>query len=205
MSTTTALILIECQNGIVGRESALPELAKAAAPILPVLGRLAHGVREQGGRVFHLTYVPALENRSSNRKPVLFGHVLPLMRDWTPSHPAAQPVDEIGVDPRDIVMLRNSGMSPTAHTELFPVLRNAGFTTVILGGVSLNVAIPIVATQATDEGFTVLVPRDGVAGTPEEYGQSILRYTVSVLARVTTADEILAALRTPTPAVPASG
>lgn len=193
-AATTALVLVECQNGVVGRSGSLPELAKAAAPILPVLGRLAGGVRASGGRVFHLTYVPVLENRSSNRKPLLFGHILPLMQDWTADHPATQVVEEIGVGPSDVVMPRHSGMSPTARTELFPVLRNAGFTTVIVGGVSLNVAIPVVATQAADEGFDVLVPRDGVAGTPEEFGQDVLRYTVSVLARLATVDEILAAL-----------
>jgi nicotinamidase-related amidase len=192
---TTALVLIECQNGIVGEGSVLPELAEAAAPILPVLGRLADGVRAVGGLVVHLTYVPMLGNRSSNRKPVLFDHVLKLMQDWTPVHPATQVVDAIGTDPRDLVLPRHSGMSPTYNTELFAVLRNAGFDTVIVGGVSLNVAIPVVATQAADEGFTVLVPVDGVAGTPSDHAASMLRYTIAFLAHLARADEIVAAFK----------
>jgi nicotinamidase-related amidase len=202
--SATALVLIECQNGIVGADGALPELAAAAAPILPVLARLADGVRAAGGLVVHLIYVPALGNRSSNRKPLLFEHVLKLMQDWTPEHPATQVVDEIGVDPRDLVLPRHSGMSPTYNTELFAVLRNAGYDSVILGGVSLNVAIPVVATQAADEGFTVIVPVDGVAGTPADHAASMLRYTVSFLAHLARSTDIVAAFTAPPP-VPAVG
>ena len=37
----TALVIVECQGGTVGADSALPDLAAAAAPALPVIGRLA--------------------------------------------------------------------------------------------------------------------------------------------------------------------
>ncbi|HEX3981580.1 MAG TPA: isochorismatase family protein, partial [Acidimicrobiales bacterium] len=93
---STALVTVECQNGIIGLDGALPDLAAAAAPIVPEIRRLAEAVRQAGGPVVHLTFVPALDNRSSNRRPVLFNTVLPAMGDWTLEHPAAQVLSEIG-------------------------------------------------------------------------------------------------------------
>ena len=191
---TTAALFIEAQNGIVGPQSVIPDLRAAAVPALPFMGRLAAGFRAAGAKVFHLTYQPTLELRSSNRKPPLLQYTLPAMKDWTLGHPATQPIDEIGLEPGDILLPRFSGMSPTANTEIFPMLRNAGFTTVVLAGVSVNVAMPVVATNAADEGFDVIVPRDAVAGTPVEYAESVLRHTMPVLARVSTTEEVLAAL-----------
>jgi nicotinamidase-related amidase len=192
--SSTALLIVECQNGIVGPGSVLPELAAAAAPMLPTLGVLAGGVRRAGGLVVHLTYVPALGNRSSNRTPRLFGRVLPAMVDWTPTHPATQVVDEVGREPDDLLLMRHSGMSPTGNTEVFAVLRNAGYTDVIIAGVSLNIAIPVVATHAADEGFPSVIPRDAVAGTPVEHAESILRHTLAALSTIATTAEVLTAL-----------
>jgi nicotinamidase-related amidase len=192
-ASSTALVVIECQNGVVGSTSVLPDLAAAAAPVLPAIGRMVEQARNAGARVVHLTYVPALDNRSSNRRPTLFGAILDLMGDWTADHPATQVVDEIGVAPQDLVLPRHSGLSPTHSTELFKLLRNADVQTIIVAGVSLNIAIPVVCTEAVDEGFSVVVARDTVVGTPAEHAEGILRYTLPFIARITTADEVAAA------------
>ncbi len=101
-------------------------------------------------------------------------------------------VDEIGVEPGDLVLQRSSGLSPTHSTELFAVLRNSACA-LVLAGVSLNVAIPSATVELGDEGFSVVIPRDGVAGTPPEYGDSVLRYALRFLAAITTADEVIRA------------
>jgi nicotinamidase-related amidase len=177
---------------VVGDISVLPALAKAAAPVLPVIGRLAHGARAAGALVVHLTYVPAVGNRSSNRKPVLFSRILDQMADWTADHPATQVVPEIGVDSADLVLVRHSGISPTHGTETFKILRNLGVTSLVLAGVSTNIAVPVVAVEATDEGFDVLVASDAVAGTPAAHSESMLDHTLAFVATTTTTDELLA-------------
>jgi nicotinamidase-related amidase len=189
----TALVIVECQNGVVGPAGALPELAAAAAPVLPVIGRLARAARKAGTRVVHLTYVPAFDGRSANRNTPLQQAIQAAMSGWTDGHPGTQVVDEIGVDPGDLVLPRHSGMSPTHSTELFALLRNLGVRTVVLAGVSLNVAIPVAAIELADEGFSVAIARDAVAGTPAEHAESILRYTLRFLAMITTADDVIAA------------
>jgi nicotinamidase-related amidase len=189
----TALVIVECQNGVVGPGSALPELAAAAAPILPAIGRIARAARKAGTPVVHLTYLPAFDGRSANRNTPLQQAIQSVVSGWTAGHPGTQVVDEIGVDPGDLVLPRHSGMSPTHSTELFALLRNLGVRTVVLAGVSLNVAIPVAAIELADEGFAVAIARDTVAGTPAEHAESMLRHTLRFLATITTADDVIAA------------
>jgi nicotinamidase-related amidase len=183
---------VECQGGTVGDDSALPELKAAAAPALPVIGRLAQAARKAGARVVHLTYVPAFGGLSTNKVTPLQQAIGPLNAGWTAER-GGNVVDEIGVEPGDLVLQRSSGMSPTHSTELFAVLRNIGVRTVVVVGVSLNVAIPSATVELGDEGFSVVIPRDGVAGTPPEYGDSVLRYSLRFLATITTADDVIRA------------
>jgi nicotinamidase-related amidase len=189
----TAVIIIECQNGVVGRDAVIPALAEAAASTLPVIGRLAQGARDAGARVVHLTYVPVAGNRSSNRKPRLFGRTLAQMSDWGPDHRAAAVVDEIGVGPDDLVLPRHQGLSPTYSTETFKILHNLDVSTLVLAGVSTNIAVPIVAVEAVDEGFDVVIPSDAVTGTPIEHSRSMLQHTLPFIATITTVDDLLKA------------
>ena len=115
---------------------------------------------------------------------------------WSAGHPATEVVPELLAD-GDLVLPRHHGLSPTWNTELLPVLRNRGVSTLVLTGVSLNVALMLTAAQAEAEGFTVVVPRDAVAGTPREYGEQVLQNTISMLARITTADALVAGWQSP--------
>jgi nicotinamidase-related amidase len=188
----TALLLVECQNGVIGEGSVLPDLAKEAAPQIPTLARLAQGARDAGVLVCHLTFVPKAGNRSANRKPVLFAGMLAGLDDWGPDHPATQVVDAIGVADGDLVLPRSSGLSPTYGQETLPVLRNLGITRLAVAGVSTNIAIPAVLTNAVDEGFDVVVPGDAAIGSPGDYAQAMLRYTIGMISKVTTVDKLLA-------------
>jgi nicotinamidase-related amidase len=192
---STALVIVECQNGVVGQGSALPALAAAAtaAGILPVIGRVARAARKAGARIIHLTFVPVYGGLSMNGNTPLQHDIAGKTSGWTADGPSTAVVDEIGVEPGDLVLPRHSGMSPTHSTELFALLRNLGVRTVVLAGVSLNVAIPSAAIELADEGFSVVIARDSVAGTPAEHADSVLRYTLRFLATITTADEVIAA------------
>jgi nicotinamidase-related amidase len=187
----TALLMIECQRGVVGDLSMLPALAEAAKPVLPAIGRLAAAARSAGVHVFHLTYVPIAGGRSTNRKSPMM-RAAKVSAHWSPSDPAVQIVDEIGVGPDDMVLRRHQGISPVYGTETLMILRNLGVEEVVVAGVSTNWAVPLVAAAASDEDFTVAIPTDAVAGAPAEHHASMIRHALGFVARMTTVDELIA-------------
>jgi nicotinamidase-related amidase len=189
---TTAVLFIECQNGLLGEDSVMRSLAVASAGAKVQMGRLAKGARQAGTVVAHLTYAPLAGNRSSNRRPPLFGRLLTSLDEWHPDHPAVQPIPEIGVGPDDLVLQRHTGLSPTYGTETYKLLRNMGMRTLVMAGISANIAIPVAATEATDEDFDVVIPRDAIGGTPPEHLESMLSHTLPFIATVCTVDDILA-------------
>jgi nicotinamidase-related amidase len=187
----TAVLFIECQRGVIGDHSILPALAEAAGPALPTLGRLAAGARTAGVQVFHLTFTPVARGRSTNRRS-------PLMRatkassEWLPGDPATQVVQEIGLDPADIVLPRAAGISPVWRTETLTILRNMGIDEVVCAGVSTNWALPLTVAAVADENMTPVIPTDAVIGTPAEHHQSMLTHAHGFVAKLTTTDELLA-------------
>jgi nicotinamidase-related amidase len=92
----------------------------------------------------------------------------------------------------DLVLPRHHGLNPAKGTELLPVLQGRGINTIVLTGVSVNLALPLIAGEATEEGFHVVVPRDAVAGTPKEYADLALKHTLGMLATLTMVDSLTA-------------
>jgi nicotinamidase-related amidase len=190
-AATTAVLFVECQNGLLGDASVMRTLAAGAAGPVAAMGRLARGARQAGAQVVHLTYSPLAGNRSSNRRPPLFARLLPALAEWHPNHPAVQPIPEIGVGPDDLVLQRHTGLSPTYGTETYKLMRNIGMKTLVLAGLSANIALPVAATEATDEDFDVIIPSDAVVGTPAEHVESMLRHSLPFIATIRTVDELL--------------
>lgn len=190
--STTAVVFVECQNGLLGEQSVMRTIAEGARPQIDNMARLARGARKAGVQVVHLTYAPVAGNRSSNRRPPLFARLLPSLDAWHPTHEATQPIPEIGVGPDDLVLQRHTGLSPTYGTETYKLLRNIGMKTIAFAGISVNVAIPVAATEAADEDFDVIVVSDAVAGAPPEHVESMLRHSIAFIAHLRTVDDLLA-------------
>ena len=103
--------------------------------------------------------------------------------------PATEVVPEIGVEPSDLVLSRVHGLGPMGGTDLDPVLRNMGVSTIVAVGVSVNIAIQNLAFDAVNNGYQVVIPRDAVAGVPAHYADAVLDNTLSLVATLTaTAD-----------------
>ena len=188
---TTALLFVECQRGVVGDLSVLPALAESARPALAAMGRLAAGARAAGVQVAHLTYLPLAGGRSASQRSPLI-RATSATAGWSDGHPALEVVPEIGVGPDDLVLPRHQGISPVHRTEVLAILRNMGMEHVVVGGVSTNLAVPAVAVGAADEDFDVTVATDACVGTPAEHHASMLRHSLAFVARLATADELLA-------------
>jgi nicotinamidase-related amidase len=108
---------------------------------------------------------------------------------WSDDAPQAQVLPALLGD-GDLVLPRHHGLNPAKGTELLPVLQGRGVDTIVLTGVSVNLALPLVAGEATEEDFQVVVPRDAVAGTPKEYAELALKNTLGMLATLTSVKDL---------------
>jgi biuret amidohydrolase len=106
---------------------------------------------------------------------------------------AAEVVAEFGVQESDFVLSRIHGLNPMAGTDLDPVLRNLDVGTVVVVGVSVNVAVTNLVMDAVNLGYQVVLPRDAVAGVPPSYADAVIDNTLSILADVVTTDDVLTA------------
>jgi nicotinamidase-related amidase len=186
----TALVTQECQRGVVGDLSALPDLAGAARAVLPRVARLVETARRAGVAVVHCTAERRADGRGANRNARIFAYMARAPAPLLPGSPAAEIVPEIRVGEEDLVLRRLHGLSPFAGTELDPLLRNLGVTTVVATGVSVNVAIQNLAFDAVNAGYQVVIPRDAVAGWPADYVEAVFEHTLGAVSTLTSADEL---------------
>jgi len=191
----TALVLQEVQNGVVGDPSVLPALAHAARSVDLVehCGQLARAARAVGVTVVHCTAETRDDGKGANRNARLFLGVHRSAVKLSPGSDAVQVPAQIGVDPGDIVLARYHGLGPMTGTQLDPMLRNLGVTTIVGVGVSLNVGVTNLAFDAVNRGYQIVIPRDAVAGVPTDYGRSVLDNTLHAVATLTTTADILRA------------
>jgi biuret amidohydrolase len=191
----TALVLQEVQNGVVGSPSVLPALAEAAAAVDLVANcaRLARAARAAGISVVHCTAETRDDHKGANHNARLFLGVQKATVHLSPGSAAVEVPAEIGVDPGDIVLARYHGLGPMTGTQLDPILRNLGVTTIVGVGVSLNVGMTNLAFDAVNRGYQIVLPRDAVAGVPPDYAEAVLANTLNVVATLTTTDAVVTA------------
>jgi nicotinamidase-related amidase len=187
----TAIVTQECQGAVMGPNAGLALLAEEARRVaLPNIVRLLPAARAAGVRVVHCLVQRRPDGLGSNHNAKIFslgrGEV-----DIAPGTPGAAVLPELGPEPTDLVLSRWHGVGPMGGTDLDAVLRNLGVSTIVVVGVSLNIAIPNVVMDAVNAAYRVVVPRDAVAGIPTEYGEAIIANTLSLLATITTTDELI--------------
>ncbi|MFJ9593761.1 cysteine hydrolase [Streptomyces virginiae] len=190
---TTALLTVECQNGVVGEESALPELAKEArdSGMLGRVAALVDAARGAGVQVLHAVAERRPDGLGANSNARLFRAAGKLpVRQLTGSR-AVEVAAPITVADRDLVVRRLHGLSPMAGTDLDALLRNLGIRTLVVTGVSSNIAIPNTVFDAVNLGYRVVVPADAIAGVPASCTAEVIRNSLALVAAVTTTEALL--------------
>jgi biuret amidohydrolase len=188
----TVLVTSECQNGVIGEQAIFPELAAAARPATANIVRLTRAARDAGVQVVHCLALRREDGKGANTNARLFGAAAKSPVPLTPGSEAAALVPDLAGDDRDITLTRLHGLNPMAGTDLDSILRNLGATTVIVAGVSINVALTNLVMDAVNAGYRVVLPRDATAGTPPEYAAAVIDNTLSLLATITTTNELIA-------------
>ncbi|KOV77691.1 isochorismatase [Streptomyces sp. NRRL WC-3618] len=194
---TTVLLTVECQQGVVGPDSALPELAREArsSGALAHVARLVAAAHETGVQVIHAIAERRPDGRGANRNARLFRAAERLPVQQLSGTTAVRVAPPIEVADEDFVVRRLHGLSPIQGTDVDALLRNLGCRTLIVTGVSANVAIPNAVFDAVNRGYTVVVPGDAIAGVPSDYTPAMIRNTLALVATVATTDEVLACLK----------
>ncbi|MBV7247323.1 cysteine hydrolase [Streptomyces sp. MW-W600-10] len=196
---TTVLLTVECQQGVVGPDSALPELAAAArsSGALDHVARLVAAAHESGVQVMHAIAESRPDGRGGNRNARLFRAAARLPVQQHTGTTAVRVAPPIEVADEDLVVRRLHGLSPLAGTDVDPLLRNLGCRTLVITGVSANIAIPNAVFDAVNLGYTAVVPADAIAGVPAEYTPAMVRNTLALVATVTTTDAVLGSWKRP--------
>jgi nicotinamidase-related amidase len=191
----TAVLTMEIQRGVVGDLSAFPELADAANNIgvIPNTARLVSAARKQGVPVIHCTAEFRPDRAGTAVNCQLIAAALRNPDHMLAGTPPAELVPELTPAPSDLVCARLSGVSPFSGTSLDIWLRNLGVRTVVATGVSVNLGVLGLVIEAVNLGYQVVVPRDAVAGIPEEYADAVLKNTFPLVATLTTVNLLLEA------------
>jgi len=193
----SALLIMECQEGIIGAGSGrLNALGDAVARhhMIEQIARLLAAARAARVPVFYLTASRRADSAGASTNCLL----LAIGRKGTPLIPGSpQQAVVAPLAPRDgdFIVNRMHGVTPFHGTELDQLLRNLGVRTVVATGVSINVGITGLTIEAVNAGYQVVIPRDAVTGTPDDYVESVVQNTLRLLATISTADDVVAAWR----------
>ncbi|WP_435597145.1 cysteine hydrolase [Streptomyces anulatus] len=195
----TVLLTVECQQGVVGPDSALPELAAAArsSGALANVARLVAAAHERGVQVMHAVAESRPDGRGGNHNARLFRAAARLPVQQHTGSTAVRVAPPIEVADEDLVVRRLHGLSPLAGTDVDPLLRNLGCRVLVVTGVSANIAVPNAVFDAVNLGYTVVVPADAIAGVPADYTPAMVRNTLALVATVTTTDAVLGGWKRP--------
>ncbi len=193
----TAIVAQECQGAVIGPDAGLAMLAEEARRIaLPNIVRLLPAARAAGVHIVHCLVQRRPDGLGSNHNAKIFTMSRGAV-DISPGTPGAEVLPELGPEPSDLILRRWHGVGPMGGTDLDAVLRNLGVSTIVVVGVSLNIAIPNLVMDAVNAAYRVVVPKDAVAGIPADYGDAIIANTLSLLATITTTDDLLQAWKRP--------
>jgi nicotinamidase-related amidase len=197
--STTAVLTMELQRGVVDGAATLPALVEEVrrAGLLDVARRVTAAARQAGARVVHCTFVarPDGLGNAVNCKIFAVGERFRREHGYGPTDmgtPGAELVEGLE-EPSDFVVARLCGMTPFTSTSLDQILRNLGVTTIVAMGVSVNLGIMGLSLSALDHGYQVVVVRDGVVGLPPDYARAVIENSLSMIATVVTSEELLAA------------
>jgi nicotinamidase-related amidase len=171
----TALVLIDLQQGIVGRPCAPhsgPEVVQNAA-------RLAAN--------FHPDFKDALNVPADVAAPFNPGALPP---NW------AELVPELGAQPADVIIAKRQ-WGAFHGTELDLQLRRREVRTIVLGGISTNIGVESTARSAYEHGYAQIFAEDAMASGTAEMHAFTVKNIFPRLGHVRSTAEVLGALAVP--------
>ncbi len=183
----TALVVIDLQKGISGRQTAPHESGMVVANA----AKLADAFRRNGMPVF-LVHVVAAE--ADRLKPI--ADQQPWRSGGQPPSDFADIVPELGPKESDVVITKKQ-WGAFYGTELDLQLRRRKMETIVLCGISTNIGVESTARFAYEFGYQQIFASDAMAANSAEEHDGALNHTFRRIGRVRTTAEIIDALMRP--------
>jgi nicotinamidase-related amidase len=102
--------------------------------------------------------------------------------------------DALAAQPEDFVLERTVGIDGSYGTQLYPVLRQLKRTTMLMAGVSTNLAVEGIVRASVNRGFDMVVIEDCCASYPDEWHRFSIENILPLIATVTTSEAVIQAL-----------
>jgi len=174
---TTALVLIDLQNGILGRK-----LAPISADDLVARGQtLAAKFRAARAPVVLVNAAPKLDGPERQvDEPTPLPKTLPAgFIDLAPG--LAEPGD---------LLITKSTWGAFFMTDLDSELKKSGVSTIVLGGVATHIGVEATARQAWELGYELVIASDVTTSLAVEPHEGTMRHIFPRIARVADGDAL---------------
>jgi nicotinamidase-related amidase len=180
----TALVLIDLQKGILGRQTA----PHSASDVLARSARLAERFKAAGGLVVLVHVSFSTDGGDRLTQPT----------DDPPPPSATQPgwdeiSPELGRGPNVIVVTKRQ-WGAFYGTQLDLQLRRRGIRTIVIGGIATNFGVESTARDAFERGYALVFVEDAMAGLSNEAHAFAISTIFPRIGRVRSTEQVLNAL-----------
>lgn len=183
---TTALVLIDLQQGILGFAKA----PRTGESVLNTSAKLAKRFREIGAPVVLVRVGWSADFGDTLKQPVDQPAMLPpggLPPIWW-DFPEALEADE-----HDLKITKRQ-WNAFHGTELDLQLRRRGITTIVLGGISTNIGVESTARAGYELGYTLVLVEDAMSCGALEHHQASVNYIFPRIGLVRQSEDVIQAL-----------
>ncbi|MFW0783448.1 cysteine hydrolase [Gordonia sp. CPCC 206044] len=199
---TTALLIIDMQNGFAHPEGSLPLAGRGLPDMERVIARNVDAVAAARERGIPVIYTRHCYRADFLDMPTLVSGPLPadpppLVRgSWD-----ADVIDELTPQPGDVVIDKNR-FDAFLYTDLEVVLRAKGITSLVVTGVVTSVCVESTVRSGQQRDFEMFVASDATSAPPEQH-QAALNAMAAIFGTVgPTLDLLELASSDRTPAAP---
>ena len=180
--SSTALVLIDLQKGITGRDTS----PYRAADVVSNAVKLVSKFRENGMPIFfvHVDFRNAVPLKVESDSSISGGTPPP---DW------ADFVDDLGVTRDDIIITKRQ-WGAFYGTDLEQQLRRRKIDTIILGGIATTYGVESTARFAYEYGFNQVFAEDAMTDLAEESHKVSVEFVLKRMGKVRKTQDILSSL-----------
>ena len=182
----TAVVVIDLQNGIVGRPGGAPYPPTA---VVANCTRILAAARAAGAQpvLVHVGGASDGADRLHTTTDQAWKLTGPMTPDWS------ELIPELGQQPGDVVVLKRQ-WGAFYGTDLDLQLRRRGLTTIVLCGIATEFGVESTARDGYEHGYELIFAEDAMTGVTAESHLNSVERIFPRLGRVRSTEEIVVAL-----------